>query len=46
MRITEDRWPDLVRSLKKAADELSDIWPLRVRQRTMTPLIVATGAVR
>jgi hypothetical protein len=21
-------------------------WPLRVRQRTMTPLIVATGAVR
>ncbi len=46
MRITEDRWPDLVRSLKKAAEELSDIWPLRVRQRTMTPLIVATGAVR
>lgn len=46
MRITEDRWPDLVRSLKRAAAELSEIWPLRVRQRSMTPLIIAAGAVR
>ncbi|MCZ7449286.1 IclR family transcriptional regulator [Agrobacterium rhizogenes] len=46
MRITEDRWPDLTRALHKAAAELSDIWPLRVRQRTMTPLHVASGAVR
>ncbi|MQX16606.1 helix-turn-helix domain-containing protein [Sinorhizobium terangae] len=46
IRISPDRWPDLARSLNTAAVELSNIWPLRTRQRTMTPLIVATGAVR
>lgn len=46
MRITEDRWPDLARSLHTAAAELSYIWPVRTRQRTVTPLIVAAGVVR
>lgn len=46
IRINADRWSELARALNKAALELSHIWPLRTRQRSMTPLIVAAGAVR
>lgn len=46
VRINPDRWPELARALNTAAVELSHIWPLRTRQRTMTPLVVAAGAVR
>lgn len=32
-RITPERWPELAEALKRAAAEISRIWPLRSRQR-------------
>ncbi|KKA10844.1 IclR family transcriptional regulator [Sinorhizobium meliloti] len=46
IRITPDRWPQFAASLHRAATELSRIWPLRSRQRTMTPLSIAAGAAK
>ncbi|RWM12371.1 MAG: IclR family transcriptional regulator [Mesorhizobium sp.] len=43
IRITPERWPELAAALNRAATELSHIWPLRSRQRTMTPLTLAAG---
>ncbi|MDK1493719.1 IclR family transcriptional regulator C-terminal domain-containing protein [Sinorhizobium sp. 7-81] len=34
VRITPDRWQELAAALNQAAAELSQIWPLRNRQRT------------
>lgn len=33
VRIQRDRWDELVTELRKAADEISQLWPLRQRQR-------------
>ncbi|WP_245482344.1 IclR family transcriptional regulator [Mesorhizobium sp. M4A.F.Ca.ET.050.02.1.1] len=44
IRITPDRWPELADALKRAASDLAHIWPLRTRQRMMTPLTVAVGS--
>ncbi|RWA77946.1 MAG: IclR family transcriptional regulator [Mesorhizobium sp.] len=44
IRITPDRWPELADALNRAATELSHLWPLRSRQRTMTPLTIIAGA--
>ena len=33
VRIRRDRWDELVAELRTAADEISQYWPLRKRQR-------------
>ena len=38
VRFGSERWDELAQALQQAADEISDVWPLRVRQRGMAPL--------
>jgi len=33
VRISQERWPELIAALNIAAEEISAIWPLRMRQR-------------
>lgn len=33
VRIQRESWPELVQALQKSANEISDLWPLRLRQR-------------
>lgn len=33
VRLSRDRWPDLAAELNRTAEEVSQIWPLRMRQR-------------